>query len=138
MSFSRIVDELIDTIIKGIPAKYSHIDFVPPKGVQTSAKRGLELRREHGRGGLSTSEAGKKGIGSGVQRASNLMRGDRMSPRTVKRMHSFFSRHSAYKKHHDDKSSPAYISWMLWGGDEGQRWSAKVVDQMKRADEENK
>ena len=27
------------------PAKYSHIDFVPPKGAQEEAKRGLEWRR---------------------------------------------------------------------------------------------
>ena len=130
--------EIVDLLIKGIPAKYAHIEFVPPQGVRDSAKRGLELRREHKRGGFSTQQAGKHGIGSGVQRASNLQRGDRMSPSTVKRMHAFFSRHRAYNKYHDDKTSSAYISWMLWGGDEGQRWAQKIVNQMKRADEENK
>ena len=131
MIFSEIVDRLIKS-------KYSHIDFSPPQGVRNNAERGLELRREHGRGGFSTQQAGKHGIGSGVQRASNLARGSNLSPATVKRMHSFFSRHSAYKKHHDDKTSAAYISWMLWGGDAGQRWAQKIVNQMKRADEENK
>jgi len=131
MKFTEIIDELCKS------AKYAHIDFVPPQSVRDSAKRGLELRREHGRGGLSTAQAGKLKIGSGVQRATNLMNGNKMSPSTVKRMHSFFSRHSAYKKHHDDKTSPAYISWMLWGGDAGQRWANKIVEQMKRADDEN-
>ena len=42
-------------------------------------------------------------------------------------MKSFFARHSAYKKHHSDKSSKAYISWMLWGGDAGRRWAESVV-----------
>lgn len=68
----------------------------------------------------------------------NLANGDTMSPGTVKRMRAFFSRHSAYKEHHSDKTSPAYISWMLWGGDAGERWAQKVYAQMMRADEEAK
>ena len=104
--------EIVEALFKAIPAKYAHIDFVPPLAVQEAARRGLELRREHGRGGLSTSQAGALKIGSGVQRASDLANGERVSPRTAKRMRAFFARHSAYKEHHSDKTSPAYISWL--------------------------
>jgi len=128
-------DDIADDIEKGVPTRYSHIDFTPPKGVRESAERGLELRREHGRGGMTTREAGRAGIGSGVQRASDLAGGDRLGPTTVKRMASFFNRHRIHRDHHDDRSSAAYISWMLWGGDAGDRWARKVVNQMKRADE---
>ena len=121
-----------------IPKKYDHINFVPPKGVRDEAKRGLKLRREHGRGGLSTSQASAHGIGSGVQRAATLASGGRVSPSTIKRMRSFFARHSAYKEHHKDRTSAAYISWLLWGGDAGERWANKVYAQMERADEELK
>jgi len=43
--------------------------------MRNNAKRGLELRKKYGRGGLSTQEAGKQGIGSGVARASDIVSG---------------------------------------------------------------
>ena len=60
--------------------------FVPPKSVQAAARRGLELRKKHGKGGLTTQEAGKQGIGSGVARATSLANGDKVSERTLRRM----------------------------------------------------
>jgi|TARA_R100000455_G_C6235030_1_gene95547 hypothetical protein len=130
----------VDALIKGVPAKYAHINFTPPQSVRNQASRGLELRREHGRGGLSSQQASKQGIGSGVQRASDLKSGERVSPRTVRRMLSFFKRHEVYKKkgYHQDQSSASYISWLLWGGDAGYSWAKKVTAQMDRADEKSK
>ncbi len=132
------LDEEGDDIEKGVAARYADIDFKPPKGARDAARRGLELRREHGRGGLSTREAGSQGIGSGVQRASDIAGGERLGPATVKRMAAFFNRHRVHKEHHDDKSSAAYISWQLWGGDAGDRWARKIVSRMRRADELSK
>ena len=103
------------------------MSYVVPKKIRENAKKGLELRREHGVGGFTTKEAKKHGVGSGVARATALKQG-RVSLNTVKRMNSFFSRHSAYKKHHTP-SSASYISWMLWGGDEGREWAAKTLKQ---------
>lgn len=121
-----------------VPKMYAHINFTPPKSVMREAQRGLKLRRQHGRGGLSNQQASAHGIGSGVQRAVTLASGGRVSPGTIKRMRSFFARHSAYKEHHKDRTSAAYISWLLWGGDAGERWANKVYAQMMRADEEMK
>lgn len=104
--------------------------LVVPEAVRNNARRGLELRRKHGRGGITNEQASKQGIGSGVQRASNLMAG-RVSYETVKRMKNFFSRHSAFKRFHGDKTSAAYISWLLWGGDAGKRWAESVVSRME-------
>jgi hypothetical protein len=127
-----------DDIEKG--GRYASLSFVPPQGVRDQARRGLELRREHKRGGLSTREAGAQGIGSGVQRASDLKNGERMSPRTVRRMANFFNRHRTYKErgYHRDKSSASYISWLLWGGDAGDRWARKLVRQMDAIDDDLK
>ena len=100
--------------------------FSVPQSVRNNANRGLELRRKHKRGGLDAKQASKEGVGSGVQRASDLKSGS-VSYKTVKRMKSFFARHSAFKEHHKDKTSKAYISWMLWGGDAGKRWCESVV-----------
>lgn len=115
--------------------KYENINFKPPKTVAKAAERGLEIRRETGKGGLTKRQASKAGIGSGVQRAVNLKNRDTMSPSTVKRMKAFFDRHSAYKdKHREEPKGPARTSWLLWGGDPGYTWAKKVVRQMERAD----
>lgn len=110
----------------------SPTSFTVPQSVRNNAKRGLELRRKHGRGGITNEEAGKQGIGSGVQRASDLMSGS-VSEKTVRRMHAFFARHSAFKKFHKDKTSAAYISWLIWGGDAGKRWADSIVRRLDAA-----
>lgn len=105
--------------------------YKPPASVAREAARGLELRREHGRGGLSAKQASKHGIGSGVQRAVNLKNRDELSLATVKRMKNFFSRHRTYKErgYHRDRTSASYISWLLWGGDAGDKWAQRIVKQ---------
>ena len=101
--------------------------FDVPQAVRDAAERGLRLRKEYGRGGLTTQEAGKEGIGSGVQRASDLASGS-VSYDTVKRMLAFFNRHKAFKEYHDDNPpSNALISWLLWGGDAGFEWAKRIV-----------
>lgn len=111
--------------------------FSVPQSVRAAAKRGLELRREHKEGGLDSKQAKKEGVGSGVQRASDLVSGS-VSYETIKRMKSFFARHSAYKKHHDDRTSAAYISWQLWGGDAGESWSNRIVKEEEARKEREK
>lgn len=98
-----------------------------PQAVRRQAQRGLDLRKEHGRGGLSTQQAGAHGIGSGVQRAVDLVQG-RVTYQTVKRMLAFFNRHKGYKQHHTtNPPSNSLISWLLWGGDAGYRWAQRIV-----------
>jgi Protein of unknown function (DUF935) len=112
------------------PAKYSHIDFTPPKSVRDEAKRGLEWRKEYGRGGTAV----------GVARARDLANGREVSPSTARRMASYFARHEVDKKGEgwspkdDGFPSAGRIAWALWGGDPGQSWSAKLTRQMDAAD----
>lgn len=106
--------------------------FVPPPAVRAAARRGLKLRREHKRGGLDTKQAKAEGVGSGVQRASDLASGDALSLKTVKRMKAFFARHGQHSEHREDKTSAAYISWLLWGGNAGKAWANKIVAQQER------
>lgn len=107
--------------------------FDVPQNVRAAAKQGLELRQKHGRGGLDSRQAGKLGIGSGVQRASDLVSG-KVSYRTIKMMVGFFARHSAYKEHHSDKTSAAWISWQLWGGYAGAAWAKRIVEQEEKVE----
>ena len=101
--------------------------FSVPQTVQNNAKRGLELRRKFGRGGLTTAEAGAAGIGSGVARARDLMGGS-VSLETVKRMSAFFDRHRQNKDTPPEKGN-GMISWLLWGGDAGDRWAKGIIRQ---------
>jgi hypothetical protein len=118
--------------------KYDHIDFTPPDSVAKAAARGLELRKKNkGKGGLSTQQAKKEGVGSGVARAVSLKNKQKLSPSTVRRMKAFFSRHEKNKT--PDKNTPlhkdkGYIAWCLWGGDAGQSWANKICKQMDAAD----
>lgn len=120
--------------------KYDEKWFIPPKGVQKAAERGLNNRKKYGRGGLSNKQAAEQGIGSGVQRAVNLKNGSKMSPQTMKRMKSFFARHEKNKNSRAPDGSPGAgkIAWDLWGGDAGKRWADSVVRKMENADKKAK
>lgn len=111
------------------PVRYEHIDFTPPKGAKEAAKRGLELLKLK-----------KAATPVGIARARDLVNGKTLSPSTVKRMYSFFSRHEvdkeskAWKEQTPTNPSKGYIAWLLWGGDPGYAWARKVVKQMKAAE----
>lgn len=125
--------------------QYDGISFKPPTSVANAAKKGLEYRRKQkgDKAGLTPEEAGKEGIGSGVQRAVNLKNRDTLSPETVRQMNRFFSRHEKNKSiDPQHKGEPwrdkGYVAWLLWGGDPGKAWVEKVLKQMERADERAK
>lgn len=99
----------------------------PPKSVQSSAKRGLELRRKFKRGGTEV----------GVARARDLSNGKDIPIKTINRMVSYFARHAVDKKASGwgktGDPSPGYIAWLLWGGDAGQRWAKSQSSQAKKS-----
>jgi len=125
-----------------VPEKYKGINFQPPESVAKAAEKGLEYRQKaspSNKGGLTSEEAGKEGIGSGVQRAVNLKNRDNIAPDTIKQMHGFFSRHQKNKGISEEhKGEPwndkGYVSWLLWGGDPGLAWVKKILQQMEAAD----
>ena len=112
--------------------KYDRIDFTPPAGVREEAAKGLEWRREYGRGGTAV----------GVARARDLSNGTNISPETARRMKAFFDRHqvnvgkTGWSPGEDGWPSNARIAWALWGSDPGWAWSRKLVEQMNAADED--
>lgn len=93
----------------------------PPAAVRQIAKNALERRKEHGRGGTEV----------GVARARDLAAGKGIPLETLKRMKSFFARHSVDPK--SDKTSAASIAWGLWGGTAGQKWAEGQVNKAERA-----
>jgi hypothetical protein len=99
--------------------------FSPPSAVRSAARRGLELRKKHGKGGLTTQEAGKQGIGSGVARATTLASGKSVSYAMIKRMAAFFSRHAKNLSGGEDDAG--YIAGLLWGGSAGRAWANRII-----------
>ena len=105
----------------------SDIDLKPTESMANNAKRGLELRRKFGRGGTAV----------GVARARDLSNRTDLSPETVARMYSFFSRHEVDKQGKDwdnaERPSNGKIAWLLWGGDSGYAWSKQKWEAIQNA-----
>jgi len=106
--------------------KGKEINTKPTDGMVSEAKKGLEWRKEYGRGGTEV----------GVARARDIQNRKELSFSTVKRMYSFFSRHEVDKKAEGfslgEKGYPSAgrIAWALWGGDAGFSWSRKIAGQL--------
>jgi hypothetical protein len=78
---------------------------------------------------LTTREAGKEGIGSGVARATSLANGDKVSYETIKRMAAFFSRHE--KNFTGGEDDAGFISMLLWGGRGGGQWARSIINRIE-------
>lgn len=101
--------------------------YSPPASAVANAKRGLKLRKEYGRGGLSPSEAKAQGIDSGVTRAKHIASG-KVSKHDVRRMSAFNRHRKNYrpeKKMPDGGPTAGTIAWLLWGGTSGVNWAKK-------------
>lgn len=99
-------------------------DRRPPQGAREEAERGLEWRREYGRGGTAV----------GVARARDIANGENLSMDTVRRMVSYFARHEVDKQGEGwNRDEPGYpsagrIAWALWGGDPGRTWAESIAE----------
>jgi len=116
-----------------IPDKYSDLDFVPPKAAQENAQKALGWREEHG----DEIDAGTR---VGWIRANQLAKGRELSPDIVRRM-AQFNRHRSNSeiadKHRGEPwKDNGYLSWQLWGGNEGVDWAIRKTDQMDRRDKQ--
>lgn len=90
--------------------------FQPPQAARDAAARGLELRREFGRGGTEV----------GIARARDIAGGKGLPLDTVRRMKAFFDRHGENKNTPPEEGN-GKIAWLLWGGDPGRRWAEKII-----------
>ena len=100
--------------------------FKPPRAAMQEATRGLEWRREFGRGGTEV----------GIARARDIAAGRNLSADTIKRMVSYFARHEVDKKgkgwspNQDGYPSSGRIAWAMWGGDAGRSFANKVAKKL--------
>ena len=112
--------------------KGKDINTTPTDAMVEEARRGLEWRKEFGRGGTKI----------GVARARDIQNRKELSIDTVKRMFSFFSRHEVDKKAEgfesgeDGYPSAGRIAWALWGGDPGFAFARRVKESVDAMDDD--
>ena len=99
----------------------------PPDAVAAAARRGLELRAKQ-------PPSNRGGTPVGIRRAAQLANQEPVSLSTLKRMVSFFARHEVDKQGEGwGVDSPGYQAWLLWGGDPGRTWAARMIRRLERA-----
>ncbi len=91
-----------------------------PSGVKNNAKRGIDLNKK---------VKNKCATDVGKIRAQQLAQGKPISKETIKRMYSYLSRAEEYYKEGDNEACGT-ISYLLWGGKAGLRWSASKLKEL--------
>lgn len=105
---------------------YSGISLNVPAAVKAEAKRGLDWRREYGRGGIGPGQV-----------TARMLISNTMTIARVRKMRAFLARHEVDKQGEGFKPgqkgfpSAGRIAWALWGGDPGVAWAGKVMRQVE-------
>ena len=92
-----------------------------PQAVKNNAKRGLDLNKKVNN--KCATQVGKI-------RAQQLAQGKAISKQTIKRMYSYLSRAEEYYKEGDNEACGT-ISYLLWGGKAGKRWSESKLKELE-------
>lgn len=98
--------------------------YTIPSGVQAEAKKSLEWRKKHKRGGTPV----------GMNTARTLARGGQIGIEKIRHIAKYFPRHEVDKRGkgwepgEDNFPSNGRIAWALWGGDAGWRWAKAIVE----------
>jgi len=107
------------------------ISLKPTDGMAAEARKFKKWREEGKQGGTDVA----------VARATQLANRQELSADTVRRMHSFFSRHEVDKQAEgfsageDGYPSKGRVAWAAWGGDAGQTWARAKDAALDRIDE---
>jgi HK97 family phage prohead protease len=107
------------------------IDLSVTEGMKEEAQKGLDWRKEFGRGGTEV----------GVKTAQMIL-DDEMTIERVIKMYAYLKRHEVDKDAEgfnvgeDGYPSAGRIAWALWGGDAAIRWSENLRDKIEEEKKE--
>jgi hypothetical protein len=105
-----------------------------PKQAKENACKVLRWIDEHGRQEVSGMER------TGLQRANQLCKGERISEDTVRRMASFERHRRNSQIDPRFQGTPwrdkGYVAWLAWGGDEGIQWAQRKLSVLKKEEME--
>lgn len=98
--------------------------YAPTDAMVEEAQRGLDWRREFGRGGTEV----------GIARARDIVNRRNLPIETWRRIKAYFDRHEIDKQGtgwapgQDGYPSNGRIAWALWGGDAGWRRATSIIE----------
>lgn len=99
--------------------------FTPPENVANEARLGLELRSAQPRHNKCCTPVG-------IRRATQLANRQPVSVDTLRRMKSYFARHSVDSKGKGwGVDSKGYQAWLCWGGDSGRDWANECLTKLE-------
>lgn len=107
-----------------------------PAAASKNAQMAIDWKEKYGRDEVEA------GTAVGWARAHQLAKGENLSADTVKRMASFNRHRKNSTIDPEFKDTPwldkGYVSWLIWGGDEGVDWAMKKSEEIDRIDEAKK
>ncbi len=126
---SKLIEKVLEKTASGASSgARGEAKYTVPRKVKQEAFEGLLLAHKHN--WSSTS-------GIGLVRAMQLVLHPKIWERSVKRMHSYFTRHRNNRNSKAIKTGKktwgpknptrGYIAHMAWGGDSGEKWASKQV-----------
>ena len=128
--FSDSTIELVSAALTSLDPMVASGDrmYTIPEGAISEAKKALEWRKEHKRGGTPV----------GLNTARTLAKGGQIGIKKVRHIAKYFPRHEVDKKGkgwapgEDNFPSNGRIAWALWGGDAAWRWARAIVEREDR------
>jgi hypothetical protein len=122
LSFSEIKKEYANDIKSEF--YYSAIDMAIPKDVKDAAQKGLQIRKELGKGGTSVS----------LDFARYLIGNNTITPEKASSLNSHLIKHyESFSKSAPNSSES--VDWLLCGGNFAKEWVTTLVAQLKEAEE---
>jgi len=122
-SVYELAEAALTTLDIAVVAAGSRL-YTIPKAAQAEARKALEWRKEHKRGGTPV----------GVNTARTLVKGGQIGIEKVRHIAKYFPRHEidkkakGYEPGEDGFPSRGRIAWALWGGDAAWRWAQQIVE----------
>ena len=107
--------------------------YTIPDAVKAEAKRAIEWRKEHNRGGTPV----------GMNTARTLAKGGQIGIRKIRHIAKYFPRHevdkkgTGYKPGQKNYPSNGRIAWALWGGDSAKSWATTIVNRENKKAQQN-
>jgi hypothetical protein len=117
--------------IKPLNEADSYNDY--PAAAKKNAQIAIDWKEKYGR------EEVDAGTAVGWTRAHQLAKGENISSDTISRMASFNRHRKNSKISPEYKDTPwkdkGYVSWLIWGGDEGVDWAMNKSKELSKLEE---
>jgi hypothetical protein len=104
--------------------KYANLDFKISKKTKDNAQKGLDLYKEFNRGGTAVA----------LSTAKYLIKNETITPKKVKQLSKYFIKHKDDNLNDENPANNDFISWNLYGGVDGFKFSQNLISSMDEID----